>query len=210
MRNAVHFFRSGLFLLLIVSSPAFSLFDAQASIGYAGLSYFDDGSPIASGKFKDTSLQALTLGLSVHIHTIEQNVMCIGIGPYVVSGPGMRYTGDAAGTNVSYSSSQFMIGGEVYGKILAGAVVFPYVKFGYGADRLSTQVNLGATSAETKLIGSGYRILLGLEFPLAPTIGVILEGGSVESTYSVSGSNATGEKAKGGGYVFNTGLSASF
>lgn len=197
-------------LLAAAPPPIFALFDAQATVGFAGLSYIDDGSTAAAGKFKDTSMQALTLGLSVHVHTIEQNVICLGIGPYVVAGPGMRYTGDAAGTAVSYSSSQFMIGGEIYGKILATSVIYPYVKFAFGVDRLSTQVNLGAISAETKLNGTGYRMILGIEVPLAPTIGIFLEGGSVDSTFSVSGTNVTGDKAKGGGYVFSTGLSVSF
>lgn len=197
-------------LLGAVPSQIFALFDAQATIGFAGLSYIDDGSTAAAGKFKDTSMQALTLGLAVHVHTIEQNVICLGIGPYIVAGPGMRYTGDAAGTAVSYSSSQFMVGGEIYGKILATNVIYPYVKFAFGVDRLSTQVNSGTISAETKLRGTGYRMILGIEVPIGPTIGIFFEGGSVDSTFSVSGTNVTGDKAKGGGYVFSTGLSVSF
>ncbi|MBL8033444.1 MAG: hypothetical protein JNJ69_07085 [Leptospiraceae bacterium] len=197
-------------LLATGLSPLYGLFDVQAGVGIAGLSYIDDASAAASGKFVDTSLQALTFGFAGHVHTMEQDVICIGIGPYVVAGPGMRYSGDAGGTNVAFSSSQFMIGGEVYGKILATKVIFPYVKFGYGYDRLSTRMNLGASSAETKLNGSGYRILAGIEIPLTPLIGVFVEGGSTESSFSVSGVNVSGDKAKGGGYVFTIGLSAIF
>lgn len=200
------FCRVSLLTAFLTATSAHALFDAQAFLGYASLSYADDGAVTASNKFKDTSLQALTLGLSAHIHTSEPNVICIGAGPFLLSGPGMSYTSD----NVSFSSSQLMIGGEVYGKILAGKVVLPYVKLGYGADRVSTQVQLGANSTETKLVGSGYRFLFGIEIVLAPSIGVIFEGGSVGSTYTVSGSNISGEKAKGSAWVINTGLSVSF
>lgn len=207
LRNST---KMGLLFIFLAASSAHALFDVQAVIGYAGLSYVDDGAPTASNKFKDTSLQALTLGLSAHIHASEPNVICVGIGPFLMSGPGSNYTSEASGANVSFSGGQLMIGGEVYGKILAGAVVLPYIKIGYAADRNWTQVQLGASSAETKLVGSGYRFLLGIEIVLAPSIGIIFEGGSVGSTYTVSGSNISGEKAKGGAYILNTGISVSF
>lgn len=53
------FARSCLLLAMFVSPPAYALFDAQASIGFAGLNYIDDGSTASTGKFKETSLQAL-------------------------------------------------------------------------------------------------------------------------------------------------------
>ena len=207
---SARFFKINFLILWLTSFQAQALFDGQLVIGYAGLKYVDDGSAATANKFKDTSLQAMTIAISAHIHASEPNVIAVGIGPYLITGPGMRYTSDAGGTPVSYASSQLMIGGEIYGKILAGVVVLPYIKFGYGADRVSAQVNIGNASTETRLVRSGYRILVRVEYVIAPGIGVILEGGAVESSFSVSGSNISGEKAKGGGYMLNTGISVSF
>ncbi|MBX3720500.1 MAG: hypothetical protein KF713_01560 [Turneriella sp.] len=153
------FFKINFFILWLTSFQAQALFDGQLVIGYAGLKYVDDGSAATANKFKDTSLQAMTIAISAHIHASEPNVIAVGIGPYLITGPGMRYTSDAGGTPVSYASSQLMV---------------------------------------------------GVEYVIAPGIGVILEGGAVESSFSVSGLNISGEKAKGGGYMLNTGISVSF
>lgn len=189
------------------SSPVFAIFDAQASLGYSGIDYKDNGSPASIGSLKDNNFKGMVFGLSGHLNFSIPMVLTIGVGPYLTSGPSMSFSGEVASSGATYTNTQFSIGGEVYGKLLVIPGINPYAKFGYGADTLKSTAALSGVSVETKFSGSGYRLLFGLEIPVAPMIGIFAEGGILGSTYDVTVVTISGLKAKATGYAVNFGVS---
>lgn len=204
------FLFSGLMVAITLTTPVSAIVDLQVGVGYAGIDYKDNGSPISIGTLKDNSFKGASLQFAGHLNFSLPLVLSIGVGPYLTFAPDMSFSGATAVSGVAYSNSQMTVGGEVQAKILAIPAISPYLRFGYGADTLKSIASSGGVSVETKLSGSGYRLLFGLELPLAPFMALFAEGGVTGSSYDVTVFTISGLKAKSTGSLFNVGVALNF
>lgn len=190
---------------LIAPASVSAIFDAQLGVGYNSLSIKDNGS---AGTYytTDQTFKGAAINGSAHLNFSIPLVLSIGVGPYIVVGPDLNYSGGNL-SGVTYANTQFSIGGEIQTKLLVIPVVSPYAKFGFGADTLKSVATAGGLSAELKYSGSGYRLLFGLEIPIVAVISVFAEAGISGATYDGTVFGTSGLKAKTTGAVFNFGVS---
>lgn len=202
---------AALLVHLIVPTSVFAIFDAQLGMGYNNVSYKDNGS--TGGALLDNSYKGAAINASAHLNFSIPLVLSLGLGPYLAYGPDMNYSGATASASVTYSNTQMSIGGEVVAKLIVIPVVSPYAKFGFGSENLKSTVSTSGVTADlVKFSGTGYRVLFGLEVPIAGPLALFAEGGFTGATYDVSLPLAsyTGGKAKSTGYMLNFGVSLNF
>lgn len=204
---------AGLVLSLVAPASVSAIFDAQLGLGYSNVSYKDNGSTGSLGALSDNSYKGAAINAAAHLNFSIPLVLSIGVGPYLSYAPDMNYSGASASSGVTYSNTQTSIGGELVAKLIVIPVVSPYAKFGFGAENLkSTISSSGVTADLIKFSGTGYRVLFGLEVPVAGPVALFAEGGFTGATYDVSLpvlSYTTG-KAKSTGYMLNFGVSVGF
>jgi hypothetical protein len=189
-------------------SPASAILDAQIGIGYANNSLKDNGST-APYTIPDQTFKGAALNASAHINFSIPLVLSLGVGPYLTYAPDMNYT-YANISGLSFSNTQFTIGGELFAKLLIIPAVSPYAKIGFGADTLKSVASASGVSLDAfKFSGSAFRVLLGLEVPIAGPVAIFGEAGFIAGTYDFSslGISFPQAKTKSTGFIFNFGVS---
>lgn len=195
-------------VFMFSTSSSYSIFDAELGIGYAGLTYKDNGSPTSLGSIKENSLKGLVFQGAAHLNFSIPSVISIGIGPYAVTGSDLTFSGTAAG--VTYSGSLFTIGGEAKAKLLIVPVVSPYMKAGLGSDTVRVDGTASGVKVEIlKMTGLSYRIMAGLEFPIVPLVFIFGEAGFTGTSYEASVIGISGFKTASTGYQINFGAGIS-
>lgn len=194
------------FFTLVV--PAEALIDATVFSGYTNIAVKDNGSPGAT--IADNTFRGMYFGASAHYHHTFFEWFSLGAGPYLAFAPSMGYSGEITSTQSTYSNSYFAIGIELQGKIMGLPFINPYLKAGFGSEALKSLATFPGVTIETRLLGSGYRLLGGIEITIIPLIFVYIEGGINGGWYDVAIGGSAGYKAKSLGYLAHFGVGVKF
>lgn len=196
-------------LTLFPNQFIFSIFDAEAGVGFATVNYSDNGSPSANGTLLSNHYTGYSLQGSAHINFAASKIISIGIGPYLVSGPNMKWSGESSVSGLSYFNYLLMVGGEMQVKTLATTFVFPYVKAGLGYDTITTVFTISGVSTQLQFTGVGFRMAGGIEIPITQNLFLFAEGGYFTGSYAATLINISGYKAKADSYILTFGVGLS-
>jgi Outer membrane protein beta-barrel domain len=196
-------------MAMLATNPTSAIFDGQLGFGYNNASLSDNGGSL---KVPDQNFKGFAINTSAHLNFSIASVFSLGAGPYLTYAPDMSYTYATSINGITFSNTQFAVGGEVQFKLLAIPVISPYAKIGYGVDTLKSTVSGNGLSAEAyKFSGNGYRALFGLDISIIGPLALFAEAGFTGMTYDLSslGNSQPNYKTKGTTFILNFGVSFS-
>lgn len=199
-------FFAALFCVSLAVTPVAAAFDIGAFGGYSSADVKVDN----PGVFAGSTFRGAHFGASGHYLYSVAPWLSVGGGLYVSFAPNMAYSGEISSPNILYTNTGFSIGIEAQAKFSGLPFVSPYVKAGFGSEALRSLATYPGFSIESKIAGSGYRFLGGVDIPLFAQIFLYIEGGIIGAWYDVTVGSTSGGSARSTGYAANLGAGIAF